>query len=121
MEGAKPFKQNVRYAPKPMRKEFKNALDKLLERNIIRESKSPFESKPKTNEIRICVDYRELNEVTIKDAYPIPKIDELVADLGGTERFTTLDLAEGYYQVPIAEEDKFKTAFITEFGLFEYI
>jgi hypothetical protein len=47
--------------------------------------------------LRICVDYRKLNEITVKDAYPIPKIDELVADLGGAERFTTLDLAEGYY------------------------
>jgi hypothetical protein len=125
VEGAKPFKQNVRYAPKPMREEFHNALKKLLERKIIRESNSPFASptvliRKKTNELRICVDYRKLNEITVKDAYPIPKIDELVTDLGGAERFTTLDLAEGYYQVPIAEEDKHLTAFITEFGLFEF-
>ena len=108
-----------------MRQEFQSALKKLLERKIIRESNSPFSSptvlvRKKTNEIRICVDYRRLNDITIKDTYPIPRIDELVADLGGAERFTTLDLAEGYYQVPIAEEDKFKTAFTTEFGLYEF-
>ena len=125
VEGATPFKQNVRYAPKPMRQEFQSALKKLLERKIIRESNSPFSSptvlvRKKTNEIRICVDYRRLSDITIKDTYPIPRIDELVADLGGAERFTTLDLAEGYYQVPIAEEDKFKTAFTTEFGLYEF-
>ncbi len=115
----KSFKQNVCYA------ELKNAFDNLLVRNIIRESNSPFASpsvliRKKTNEIRICLDYRELNEITVRDAYPIPKIHELVANLVGAERFMTLDLAAGYYQVPFAEEDKFKTAFITEFGLFEF-
>jgi hypothetical protein len=56
----------------------------------------------------------------IKDSYPIPKIDDIIARLGRARVFSKLDLASGYHQVRVREEDKYKTAFITEFGLFEY-
>jgi len=66
------------------------------------------------------VDYRKLNDVTIKDAYPLPRIDENLDALSGNSWFTSLDLASGYWQVMMAEEDKAKTAFATKYGFFEF-
>jgi len=66
------------------------------------------------------VDYRKLNNVTKKDRYPLPLINEIIDRLGGSKWFTSIDLASGYWQVEVAEEDKEKTAFITKYGLFEY-
>lgn len=70
--------------------------------------------------IRLCVNYRQLNAKTRKDAYPLPRIEESLDALNGAQWFTTLDLASGYNQVPVSETDKEKTAFCTPFGLFEY-
>lgn len=71
-------------------------------------------------ELRLCVDYRQLNSKTRRDAYPLPRIDESLDALSGARWFSTLDLASGYNQVPVAEADKSKTAFCTPFGLFEF-
>ena len=76
--------------------------------------------KKKDGTIRLCVDYRKLNDSTVKDSFPIPKIEALIAELTQARVFSTLDLASGYHQIEIKEEDKPKTAFITEHGLFEY-
>ena len=65
-------------------------------------------------------DYREINARTRRDAYPLPRIDETLDALSGAQWFSTLDLASGYNQVPMAEPDKEKTAFCTPFGLFEF-
>ena len=123
--GARPFKLPLRTAPFNLKQELKTNMDKLFERGIIIKSKSPFASaivlvRKKTGELRLCVDYRRLNQLTIKDAWPLPRIDELVAKLGCSSHFTTLDLADGYYQIPLRVEDRCKTAFLTEFGLFEF-
>jgi hypothetical protein len=76
--------------------------------------------KKKGNKLRFCVDYRKLNSVTKKDAYPIPRIDDMLNKLGGSEWFTTLDLASGYWQVEMDPDSQNKTAFTTEFGIYEF-
>ena len=68
----------------------------------------------------MCVDYRQLNSKTRKDAFPLPRIEETLDSLSGARWFSTLDLASGYNQVRVAEKDEQKTAFCTPFGLFEF-
>ena len=125
LPGARPVKLPLRTAPFNLKDELKSNLDKLLERGIIVKSKSPYASaivlvRKQSGELRLCVDYRRLNQLTVKDSWPLPRIDELVAKLGQSVRFSTLDLADGYYQIPVRVEDRPKTAFLTEFGLFEF-
>ncbi|CAM4869106.1 unnamed protein product [Rotaria socialis] len=93
--------------------------------NIIRPSQSPWSSpvvlqKKKDGTWRFCIDYRRLNEVTEKDNYPLPRIQEIFDTLGGAEYFSKLDFHGGYHQVPIDERDKPKTAFVTRDKLWEY-
>ena len=70
--------------------------------------------------IRICVDYRKLNAISETDAYPMPRIDELIDKVGGLCYISTLDLTCGYWQIPVAQEDRVKTAFSTPYGLFQF-
>jgi hypothetical protein len=104
--------------------ELKTQLQDLLEKGFIRPSSSPwgcptiFVKKDQT--LRMCVDYRPLNEVTIKNKYPLPRIDILFDQL--TARvFSKIDLRSGYHQIRIRPEDIPKTAFTTQYGLFEYL
>ncbi|POM58645.1 LOW QUALITY PROTEIN: Hypothetical protein PHPALM_36685 [Phytophthora palmivora] len=76
--------------------------------------------KKKDGSIRFCVDYRALNAITVKDVYPLPRIDETLEALCGTARFTSLDLHAGYWQLAVAPEDQVKTAFATRRGLFQF-
>lgn len=76
--------------------------------------------KKKDGNIRLCVDYRKLNSITPFDAYPMPRADELIDKIGQAKFITTLDLAKGYWQVPMKEEDRAKTAFATPTGLFQF-
>lgn len=69
--------------------------------------------KKKDGSTRFCVDYRHLNSITMKDAYPLPRIDESLHQLRGAKWFSTLDLNAGYWQVELDPEDKKKTAFVT--------
>ena len=76
--------------------------------------------KKKDGSIQFCVDYRKLNEVTIKVAYPLPRIDDSLDTLAGAYCFSTLDLASGYWQVEVSNEDKEKTAFAMHQGLYQF-
>ena len=97
----------------------------LLKKDIITESTSPYAApivivRKKDNSIRLCVDYRRLNDETIPDAFPLPRIDESFDLLAGAKYFSTLDLGSGYYQIAMAPEDREKTAFVCPHGSFEH-
>lgn len=100
-------------------------VDDMLRRGVIRESSSAYASpvvlvRKKNDEWRFCVDYRKLN-LTLKDmAYPLPLIGDILTYMNGCKHFCTLDMNSGYWQIPIREEDKHKTAFITADGLYEW-
>lgn len=101
-------------------------MQELLDNGIIRESDSPYASpillvKKKTGDYRMCVDFRKLNAITVKDKYPLPLIDDQIDKLKGQRYFTTLDLASGYYQVPLTDEAIPKTAFVTPDGHYEFL
>ena len=69
----------------------------------------------------MCVDYRKLNKVTVNDPYPLPNIEELIANLGSSRLITTLDLTKGYYQVPVTPKHQEKTAFVTPYGKYKFV
>jgi hypothetical protein len=75
----------------------------------------------KDKEMRLCVDYRPLNAVTIKNKYPLPRIDILFDQLAGAQVFSKINLRSGYHQIKICAEDILKTAFTTRYGLYEYL
>lgn len=111
--------------PLTKQKIVENEVDKMLNDGVIRESTSPFcapvvLAKKKDGTQRFCVDYRELNKVTKKDKFPIPRIDDLLDKVKGAKVFSSLDLASGYWQVKMREEDKEKTAFGTSHGHYEF-
>lgn len=108
------------------RKVVQEMVQEMIDANIVRESNSPYASpivlvKKKTGEKRLCVDFRALNRKTIKAHYPLPRVEDQLDLLSGHSLFITLDLASGYYQIPIAEESIPKTAFVTPDGQFEYL
>ncbi|CAF3326464.1 unnamed protein product, partial [Rotaria sp. Silwood2] len=107
------------------RRELQDEIQKMTQTNQIRPSNSPWSSpviihKKKDGGIRFLVDYRKLNSVTKKDCFPQPTTEELLNRLGGHRFYTKLDLKSGYFQLPIHETDKEKTAFITQDGLWEF-
>jgi hypothetical protein len=106
--------------------ELKTQLQDLLEKGFIRPSSSPWGCpaifvKKKDQMLQMCVDYRPLNEVTIKNKYPLPRIDILFDQLSRARVFSKIDLRSGYHQIYIRPEDIPKTAFTTRYGLFEYL
>ena len=106
--------------------ELKKQLDELVKAGFIRPSKSPFGApilfvKKKDGTMRMCVDYRALNNVTIKNSYPLPRVDELFDRLQGAKFFSKIDLRSGYHQIRIFDEDIPKTAFRTRYGHFEFM
>ncbi|XP_062594943.1 uncharacterized protein LOC134256302, partial [Saccostrea cucullata] len=111
--------------PEAKKQEVKESLNEMLEQGLITPSKSPWASpivlvnKP-DGTIRICVDYRKLNEITLTDPYPIPRMSEVFEKIGSAKYLSRFDLTKGYWQVPLAKETREKSAFITPFGLFEF-
>ena len=106
--------------------ELKKQLEELLDKGFIRPSVSPWGApvlfvKKKDGSFRLCIDYRGLNRVTVKNKYPLPRIDELLDQLKGAKWFSKIDLASGYHQIPIEPNDVRKTAFRTRYGHYEFV
>ena len=121
---AHPIRQSPRRIPKHLQSETSKLINQMLQNNIIQKSTSPWSSvvlvKKKDGSVRFCIDYRKVNNITRKDAYPLPRIDDTLDTLSGAKWFSTLDLLSGYWQVEVTAEDREKTAFVTRDGLFEF-
>ena len=121
-----PFKQRHRRIPLSMIDEVRNHIQQLLTSGVIRRSKSPWASnvvlvRKKDGQLRMCIDYRQLNQRTVKDAYALPRIDDILDSLHGNRYFTVLDMKSGYHQIEIEEKHKERTAFtVGPLGFFEY-
>ena len=120
------YKRSTYPLPEDKLAKLKEYLKELIDKEFIVPSQSPvaapvfFVKKP-DGSLRLVVDYRPLNKITIKDDYPIPKIQDLINRLGKAKWFTKIDLQKGYYQVEIAEEDRWKSAFKTRYGTFQFL
>ena len=106
--------------------ELSSQLSELLDKGFIRPSYSPWGApvlfvKKKDGSFRMCIDYRELNKLTIKNRYPLPRIDDLFDQLQGASYFSKIDLRSGYHQLKVREEDIPKTAFRTRYGHYEFV
>ena len=114
-----------RMAPAELR-ELKDQVSGLLERGFIRPSTSPWGApvlfaKKADGALRLCIDYRKLNQATVKNKYPLPRIDDLFDQLRGARWFTKIDLRSGYHQLRVREEDIQKTAFRCRYGHYEFV
>ena len=122
---AQPLRQQARRLPPYQREEARRLLSDMLSKDVIQRSSSPWASPvvlvgKKDGSIRFCIDYRKVNSITRKDAYPLPRMDDTLDTLTRSQWFSTLDLISGYWQVEIEKKDQEKTAFCTSDGLFEF-
>lgn len=120
-----PIKQSAYRVSLEVLADMKREVEEMLQLGVIQKSHSAWASPvvlvPKKDQTtRFCVDYRKLNAITTADAYPMPRIDELLDRLAAARYITIMDLSRGYWQIPLAPEAREKSAFITPFGLFEF-
>ncbi len=123
-----PFRQRLRPVAVALRDWLRTEIERLLKTNIIERAEPgecPYASpvvivRKKDGSHRLCVDYRRLNDQTVKDAYPLPRIQDLLHELANSRYFSSLDLLMGYHQIEVEPADRAKTAFITFLGLFVY-
>ena len=126
IQGTYPIRQ-APYRLSPLKKQqMRDEVDYLLNNGLAVPSKSPWASPcvlvPKEGgQMRMCTDYRRVNSVTVPDSYPIPRVDDLVDSVGQSKYLSKLDLLKGYYQISLTEQARKISAFITPFGLFEYL
>ncbi|MCG7869674.1 MAG: retroviral-like aspartic protease family protein, partial [Candidatus Thiodiazotropha taylori] len=123
---AKPIKQRMRRTPAGFAAEEEAHLGKMLKAGVIQPSISEWASAPvlvrkRDGSVRWCVDYRALNSATKKDVFPLPLVEDCLDTLAGNKWFSKLDANSAYWQIPIREPDRQKTAFITKYGLFEHV
>jgi len=121
----RPIRQPLRRQPFQHQEYIDQETNRMLEYGIIEPAASPWASNvvlvtKKDGSLRFCVDYRRLNSITYKDSYPLPLIDNCLNALAGSSWYSTLDLHSGYYNIPIAESDRDKSAFITRQGCFRF-
>ena len=122
---AKPISQGLRPSGPAAREVARQEVEDMLEKGVIQPCRSPWASpivlvKKKDGSTRFCVDFRKVNDVTVKDVHPLPRISDMLEALGSGRYFSTLDAAAGYWQIPLREEDKGKSAFICSEGLYEF-
>ena len=123
----KPVYLAHRTIPPQLKEEVRECIKTWLEQGVIQPSTSPYASqvvlvRKKTGELRICVDYRKLNNITVRDAFPLPRIDEILQAITNCACFATFDLAQGYLQMLMDPKDRHKTAFrVGSGGLFEFL
>lgn len=120
-----PIKQKTRGVPESFRAELKKTLIEMKEAGMIVDSKSPWCSpirlvKKSDGSIRICVDFRKVNNETVKDSYPMPKIEDIFNRVAKAKIYSTIDLAQGYHQVSMDKNSRPMTAFSTSWGFWEY-
>ena len=121
-----PVQKNYVAVPRPLYPEVNSYIEDLLNRQLIRKSKSPYSSpvvcvRKKDQSLRLCVDYRALNQKSIPDCHPIPRIQESLDNLGGNSWFSVLDQGKAYHQGFVSESSQHLTAFITPWGLYEWV
>ncbi|TWW74006.1 Retrovirus-related Pol polyprotein from transposon 297 [Takifugu flavidus] len=121
-----PVRRTYTSVPKPLHKEVKEYLEDLLNRGWIRKSRSSYSSpivcvRKKDGSLRLCVDYRELNQKSIPDRHPIPRVQDLLNSLSGSVWFSVLDQGKAYHQGFLEESSRPLTAFITPWGLYEWV
>ena len=122
-EGSLPHREGARKMTPHKSEACRKEIQMLMEYDMIEPSKCPWACgvvMAKKGATQACCDFRYLNAVTIKDAYPIPRIDESLSKLGDAKFFTTLDLGSAFWQVPLTKQDREKTGFACELGLFQW-
>ncbi|KAJ8009423.1 hypothetical protein DPEC_G00088720 [Dallia pectoralis] len=121
-----PVQRSYASIPKPLYKEVKDYVRDLLAKGLVIKSKSPFAApvvcvRKKDGTLRLCIDYKLLNQKTVPDRHPLPRIQDLIDTLGGHSWFTILDQGKAYHQGYIAEGSRHMTAFVTPWGLYEWV
>ncbi|KAJ9512263.1 hypothetical protein QJQ45_012830 [Haematococcus lacustris] len=119
-----PYKRMYKLSPRE-EAEVKKQVAELLAKGLVEPSSSPYGApilfvQKKDGSLKMCIDYRALNKLTVRDRYPLPRIDDLFDKLAGKRVFSSLDLQSGYHQIRITEEDVPKTAFLTPMGQFQF-
>ncbi|KAJ8340547.1 hypothetical protein SKAU_G00351800 [Synaphobranchus kaupii] len=125
LSDARPFQERSRRLAPADIDDVRRHLQGLLATGILKESRSPYASpivvaRKRNGSVRMCIDYRTLNNRTIPDQYTMPRLDDALDCLSGSKWFSVLDLRSGYYQIAMADEDKDKTAFICPLGFYQY-
>ena len=123
---SRPVQKNYTSIPRPLYQEVKHHIEDLLNKQFIANSRSPYSSpvvcvRKKHGTLRLCVDYRELNPRTIPHRHPIPRVQETFDNLGGNSWFSVLDQGKAYHQGVMEEGSQHLTAFITPWGLYEWV
>lgn len=124
-DDARPIRQQPYRISAKEREAIRTQVQEMLNDDVIQPSKSPWSSpvvlvKKKDGTLRFCVDYRKLNDITKKDVYPLPRIDDSLDRLRNAKFFSSIDLKSGYWQIEVDERDREKTAFVTPDGLYEF-
>ncbi|XP_068233540.1 uncharacterized protein [Palaemon carinicauda] len=123
--GTRPIRQHYYRTSLEKQQRMKEEVSYLLKNGLATRSTSAWASPcllvPKPNgKVRLCTDFRQINNVTIKDSYPLPRIDDILDAIGAAKYLSQIDLLRGYYQIPLTDRAKLISAFITPFGLFQY-